>query len=243
MGAKMLRKGLAVAVILLFIGVAFSIPINANISKASLEDETVEITTEVCGLNGGKSTVSLSKEDAEEVEKLFDDIERRLDKVETREETIKIFNEAIVELDKYGLLGGLSIKQAQRFVTGIYQDSRILNFVEKVYNRYKNQIDGDISLFCLVASVITNIEFYGPGLIVPASIYFSTIYISALILLLGENFSYYFEWLFLLLASPFLFLHVLSEFGLVLFLLFSDYINPFPIGYSAYFPEEQTQEG
>jgi len=33
----MLRKGLAVAVILLFIGVAFSIPINANVSKSSLE--------------------------------------------------------------------------------------------------------------------------------------------------------------------------------------------------------------
>jgi len=33
----MLKKGLAVAVILLFIGVAFSIPTNANVSKSSLE--------------------------------------------------------------------------------------------------------------------------------------------------------------------------------------------------------------
>ena len=33
----MFRKGLAVAVILLFIGVAFAIPINANVSKPSLE--------------------------------------------------------------------------------------------------------------------------------------------------------------------------------------------------------------
>ena len=37
MGARMLRKGLVVAVILLFFGVAFAIPINANLSKSSLD--------------------------------------------------------------------------------------------------------------------------------------------------------------------------------------------------------------
>jgi len=36
----MFKKGLAVAVILLFIGVAFAIPINANVSKSSLEPVT-----------------------------------------------------------------------------------------------------------------------------------------------------------------------------------------------------------
>ena len=42
--------------------------------------------------------------------------------------------EAVVELDKYGLLGGLSIKQAQRLVTGGYQYpfySRVLNRLYK----------------------------------------------------------------------------------------------------------------
>ena len=37
MGERMFRKGLAVAVILLFIGVAFAVPINANMSKSSLD--------------------------------------------------------------------------------------------------------------------------------------------------------------------------------------------------------------
>jgi len=36
----MIRKGLAVVVILLFIGVAFAIPITANVSKSSLEPVT-----------------------------------------------------------------------------------------------------------------------------------------------------------------------------------------------------------
>jgi len=103
-----MKKLLAVGVIVLFLGLAIAPSINANVSKTSVDSELVEITTEICGLNGGKQTVSLSKEDAEEVEKLIDDIERRLDNVETREETVEIFNEAVVKLDKYGLLGGLT---------------------------------------------------------------------------------------------------------------------------------------
>ena len=39
------------------------------------ESEMVEITTEICGLNGGKHTVSLSKENALEIEQLIDAIE------------------------------------------------------------------------------------------------------------------------------------------------------------------------
>jgi len=38
--------------------------------------------------------------------------------VETRGEAEAIFKEAVVELDKYGLLGGLSVRQVQRLVTG-----------------------------------------------------------------------------------------------------------------------------
>jgi len=143
-----MKKLLVVGVIVLFLGVAIAPSINANVSKASIDSELVEITTEVCGINGvTPNTVSLSKEDAEEVEKLIDDIERRLDNVETREETVEIFNEAVVELDKYGLLGGLSVKQAQRLVTGGYNNLRIGEFFEKA------NIDSNIkgNFFCLLA--------------------------------------------------------------------------------------------
>jgi len=73
-----MKKLLVVGVIVLFLGVAFVPSINANISKSSIDSELVEFTTEVCGLDGGKHTVSLSKEDAEEVEKLIGDIEKKL---------------------------------------------------------------------------------------------------------------------------------------------------------------------
>ncbi len=52
---NLIKKGVVVAVILLFIGLAFAPSIDANVSKASLEDELVEITTELYGIKGVKS--------------------------------------------------------------------------------------------------------------------------------------------------------------------------------------------
>ena len=122
-----MTKHLVVGVIVLFLGLACAPSINANISK---ENELVEITTEICGLDGGKHTVQLTKEEAEELEQLLNDIERRLDEVETREEAKEIFNEAVVELDKYGLLGGLSIEEAQKLANGESQKKGMLKSVK-----------------------------------------------------------------------------------------------------------------
>ena len=150
---KLIRKELAVLTILLFIGLAFAPSIHANVSK-----EMVEFTTEVCGLDGGKHTVKLTREEAEEVDALFKSIRERLNETETREEAEEIFKEAVVGLDKYGLLGGLSIKQAQRLVTGGYQDSRIMRFLRKIYSRdigfFENR-----NWFCLINGKTRNTYF------------------------------------------------------------------------------------
>ncbi len=171
-----MKKLLAVCVIVLFLGLAIAPSINANVSK---EGELVEITTEVCGIDGVKPhTVKLTKEDAEEVEKLIDDIERRLDEVETREETVEIFNEAVVELDKYSLLGSLSIKQAQRLVTGGYQNSRVMEILGRMIGRNQNITNSN--LLCLTAGHTTNSFIMGP------------------LSLLGILLSVYLNWLFLI---------------------------------------------
>ena len=158
---NLIKKGVVISVIFLFIGLAFAPSINANVSKTSIEDELVEITTEVCGLRGGKHTVSLSKEEAKEIEQLFDDIKRRLDWVETREETVEIFKEAVVELDKYGLLDDLSVKQAQRLVTGRYQNIRVMKILRRMIDGNQNIINS--SLFCLTAGQATNSFIMGPS--------------------------------------------------------------------------------
>ena len=152
-GKAMLRKGLAVAVILLFIGVAFAIPINANVVK----DDFVEFDVEFCGL-GKKHTVSLTQQEADEVELFFDDMQDRLFAVESDDEAMVIFNEAVVELYKYGLLGELSVKQAQRVVTFQYQRFKNNRFLQRIINAEK--LDDNENSFCIIYGQITHARFY-----------------------------------------------------------------------------------
>ncbi len=144
-----MKKFLAVAVILLFIGLAITPSINANVSKEAL----VEFTTEVCGLNGGKQTVKLTQEEAEEVEALFNSIREELDTTDSMKEAEKILNEAVVELDRYGLLGGLSIRYAQRLVS-FYDAIQRSNSV--------NEMSDNENAFCLIFGGVTRATFIGP---------------------------------------------------------------------------------
>jgi len=150
-----MKKLLVVGVIVLFLGLACAPSINANISR---DNELVEITTEICGLGGGKHTVQLTKDEAEEVDRIFANIRQRLNESTSREEAKEIFNEAVVELDKYGLLGRLSVEQAQMLVTGGYQNSRVVNLIRDIYN--KKLVDSNNSNFlCLISgeSIVTSI--------------------------------------------------------------------------------------
>jgi len=48
-----MKKLLSVGVIVLFLGLAIAPSINADVSKASIDSELVEITTEICGSDDG----------------------------------------------------------------------------------------------------------------------------------------------------------------------------------------------
>jgi len=189
-----MKKYLAVIVILLFIGLAVAPSINANVSKEHL----VEFTTEVCGLNCGKQTVKLTQEEAEEVEALFDSIRERLNATESRDKAEEIFKEAVVELDKYGLLGGLSIEQAQKLVTGGYQDSRIAHFMENLSDNI--QADDDVNFFCqIVGNADDGIYFHKFRLIFHVQIIFLMYFLTELARSFGLT-----EYSVLLLFLPYL---------------------------------------
>jgi hypothetical protein len=152
-----MKNLLVVGVICLFLGIAIAPSINANVSK---ESELIEITTEICGLGGGKHTSYLTEEAAEEVERLFENIRGKLNTTESREEAEKIFKDAVVELDTYGLLGGMSVKQAQKLVTGRYQNTRIIKNFGSMIDRNRNFSNSD--LLCLTAGYATNAFIMGP---------------------------------------------------------------------------------
>jgi hypothetical protein len=112
----MIRKWLAVGIILLFVGVTLAPTINFNAVKASTDDDLVEVTTQAYGIQGyGNTTVKLTREQYKDLEEYLVEFRARLNQTSTREEAIPIFKEAVVELDTYGLLPkGMSVEDVQR---------------------------------------------------------------------------------------------------------------------------------
>ena len=150
-GINMNTKLFVTTATLLLIGVALAPSLHAD-TQPTLQGEMVEFTTEVCGLPGQEpQTVQLTREQAEQVDRLFENIRTQLDNVETREEAVEIFNQAIVELDKYGLLGRLSVKQVQRLITRVYQLPRFIIWSEKLSNRMQNNFEDNENVLCLLA--------------------------------------------------------------------------------------------
>jgi len=144
------RKCLAIGVILLFIGVAVAPSINLNVVKASQDNDLVEVTTQACGIQGfGNTTVKLTKQQYQNLEQYLIEFRARLNQTTTREEAVPIFKEAVMELNKYGLLPkGMSVEEAQRLVNGNYQKSQAIDIYKTIYR--KSQILNDSNFFCLI---------------------------------------------------------------------------------------------
>ena len=97
----MIRKWLAIGIILLFVGVTIAPTINFNTVKASQDEDLVEVTTQACGIPGfGNTTVKLTREQYQSLEQYLVEFRARLNQTSTREEAVPIFKEAVVELDK-----------------------------------------------------------------------------------------------------------------------------------------------
>jgi hypothetical protein len=151
-----MKKILVVGIIFLFIGVAIAPSINLSIVKASQDDDLVEVTTQACGIQGyGNTTVKLTKEHYQNLEQYLVEFRVRLNQTSTREEAIPIFKEAVVELNKYGLLPrGMSVEKAQRLVLGkstkkeIHIPKQISCLSEPSYN-----------FFCYVSGNVTEGPF------------------------------------------------------------------------------------
>jgi hypothetical protein len=148
----MKTKCLAVGIILLFVGIAYAPAINFNTVKASQENDLIEVTSQACGITGYKdSTVKLTREQHQNLEQYLVEFRARLNQTTTREEAVPIFKEAVVELDKYGLLPhGMSVERAQKFVIGPYQNYKLVKYIEKLYKVSENFLLDDGNRFCLI---------------------------------------------------------------------------------------------
>ncbi|MBE3121500.1 MAG: hypothetical protein IMZ58_04740 [Thermoplasmata archaeon] len=111
-----------------------------------------------------------------EVEKIFNDLKLKLDTVTTKKEALAIFKEAVVELNKYGLLPkGMSVKQAQRLITGSFLKSELL----KPFQRNNENNSGNEN--CLVIGITNNIYFRPyPALVMDIPILYNLVFNSSL---------------------------------------------------------------
>lgn len=153
---SLVRKGLVFVIILLFIGIGIQ-PVYAAQKKERFDVKAYDVNIDLCGL--GKSyAVQLTEQQLIEVDVLFESIKDDLDNVKTQEETIRIYSDAIVKLDRYGLFGDYSIKQVQKLIIGKYQKSINNHILNRLY---KNKQSSDENVFCLICGH-TNETFFMP---------------------------------------------------------------------------------
>jgi hypothetical protein len=158
------RKSLAVGIILLFVGVAVAPSINLSVVRASNDNDLVEVTTQACGIKGYRdTTVKLTREQYQNLEQYLIDFRAKLNQTTTREEAVPIFKEAVVELDKYGLLPkGMSVERAQRLVSEQHQNNIIMKLKDSLVNNHLSSLDNESNYFCLVAGKATIVRAWGP---------------------------------------------------------------------------------
>jgi len=221
----LLKKGVAVAIILLFLGVAV-VP-SISIVKAATDNDLAEVTIEAYGIKGfGNHTVKLTKQQNQNLEQYLLDFRERLNTTTTREEAVPLFKEAVVELNKYGLLPkGMSVEHAQRLVTGYYQNSNMLrkiqNDVQSIAKiKQKQNLNPNMkNAFCVLFAAATKIPDYLPSpFIIPLGLLIVLgIVPSLLFSLIGA------EDLAKLLADIGLLFWVLNPFRFINFVLFMGY--------------------
>jgi hypothetical protein len=162
MNNRLLIKYRAALVIFLFVCVAIAPSINLTVVKASQDDDLVEVTTQACGIQGyGDATVKLTREQYQNLGQYLVEFRARLNQTTTTEESVPIFKEAVVELDKYGLLPkGMNVQAVQRLI--INRFLFLQQFVEPDDN--KNQMTSDVkeNRNCLITGITGN-TYYDTG--------------------------------------------------------------------------------
>ena len=154
---KIKIKIISLISILLFLGLSFSPSIIAEVKKPSLQREFVQLDVEFCGL-GKKYNVKITPSEYKEFKLLFDNFLKRLSDVKSDDEAVSIFNKAIEDFDRFGLLGGISVKFAQRLITKQFEKIRE-NKIIKILSDFNYPAERK-NLFCLVAGESNNTHFF-----------------------------------------------------------------------------------
>lgn len=158
------HKWLAVGIILLFVGVTIAPSINFNIVIASQENDLVEVITQACGIQGFEdTTVMLTRQQYQDLEQYLVEFGAQLNQTLTLEEGVPLFKEAIVELDKNGLLPkGMNVAQAQQLILADTPAPRFLHLLEIQRHSDQHKQGDSGNQLCLTAGHTTETISRGP---------------------------------------------------------------------------------
>lgn len=142
------NKMLSILIIFLVVNTASATSVTAFKTSSSNDKDFVEFTVTTHGQLDIKSQiVKLPQKDAEMIEKLFDEIKKNVDSAKTKEEIIAVFNEALIIFDKYGVLGDISLQDAQKLFSDDYQSPKLENFFRKTHLKI---LDDNENMDCLI---------------------------------------------------------------------------------------------
>jgi hypothetical protein len=156
-----MKKLRAIVIIFLFLSVTIAPSINFTVVKASTDDELVEVTTQACGIQGyGDTSVKLTRQQYRDLQQYLGEFRARLNQTTTKEEAVFLFNEAVLELDKYRLLPkGMSVEQAHRLVIVGYQNILAMSRYKTRLSDY--QLSNNSNFFCLITGETNVTRLHG----------------------------------------------------------------------------------
>jgi hypothetical protein len=103
--------------------------------------------------------IQLTEQQTKDVRILFDELKNQLSTAESAEETRRIFNDTIIELDRHHILPeGMSIEQAQRLINDAAGHQNRNSLLQRlIRNHQANTVEGSVqNTFCHIAGNISN---------------------------------------------------------------------------------------
>ena len=166
---SIVKKSLVVGIIFLFIGIGIAPSVTSiDISKnKTVKDNLVEIDVQLFKPNGIEDhKMYITQEQNEQLDILIENFKQDIEKSESYEESVGIYKNMVVSLNKLGVLPkGMTVDEAQRLVTGrFYRFSKFFSLLQQFIKSAKKsniklpeQNRGDIyeNLNCLLTSHAT----------------------------------------------------------------------------------------
>jgi hypothetical protein len=165
MEKHLIKKGLALAIIILFIGVSFQ-PVFANelsekvTDSKIVENEKIECTIQIIKTNKViENKVYLTQQQADELENIIENIRDNLNNSESKEETSEIYNDAINSFNNLNLFPeDITVNEIRQLVFGETQNLNSIKFKNGTSSEFENSK-------CFIAGKTTNTYFLRPTFI------------------------------------------------------------------------------